>query len=60
MTHQLYPHLDLARVDVNTNKRIIATVEGKGGSVVGGLRGVEADINRGKLGALARHHNRVG
>lgn len=49
MTHQLYPHLDLARVDVNTNKRIIATVEGKGGSVVGGLRGVEADINRGKL-----------
>lgn len=49
MTHQLYPHLDLARVDVNTNKCVITTVEGKGGSVVGGLRGVETDINRGKL-----------
>ena len=60
MTHQLYPHLNLAGVDINANKRIIATVEGKGGSSVGRLRGVEADIDRGKLRTLARHHNRVG
>ena len=60
MTHQLYPDLDLATININANKRIIATVEGKGGSVVGGEGRVKADINRGKLRTLARHHNRVG